>query len=149
LLEWRSMRTLRKFPYYDKISHINRFILQQARNIFFYTMLHYHLGARGSVVGWGFMLKTLRSRVRYQVRSLDFLFSVDLILSTALWPCSRLSPQVKRLSGIFLWVTGCRCIRLTTSPPFASRLSGNVGTSMSQRPVGLHGLLQGQFYFFS
>jgi hypothetical protein len=34
------------------------------------------MGARGSVVGWGIMLPTWRSWVRFQMRSLDFFFSL-------------------------------------------------------------------------
>jgi hypothetical protein len=40
--------------------------------------------ARGSVVGLGIVVHGGRSRVRFPMRSLDF--SVDLILSGALWP---------------------------------------------------------------
>jgi hypothetical protein len=47
------------------------------------------LGARGSIVGWGTMLQTGRSRVGFPMRSLDF--SIDLIFPAAIWPCSRLS----------------------------------------------------------
>jgi hypothetical protein len=43
-----------------------------------------YAGVRGSVVGWGTMLPTGRSRVRVPMRSLDFL--IDLILPAALWP---------------------------------------------------------------
>jgi hypothetical protein len=43
--------------------------------------------ARGSVFGWGPMLQTGRSWVRFTMRSLDF--SIDLILPAALWLCGR------------------------------------------------------------
>jgi hypothetical protein len=37
-------------------------------------------GARGSVVGWGTMLKVGRSRVRFPMKSLDFFNLPDLYL---------------------------------------------------------------------
>jgi hypothetical protein len=44
----------------------------------------------------------------------------------------------------FPGVKGGRIIRLTTSPPSLSQLSRqNVEASMSHKPMGLHGLLQG------
>jgi hypothetical protein len=78
--------------------------------------------ARGSGAGWGTMLQDGRSRVRFPMKSLDF--SVDLILSVALWPLRR--------------------VRLKTSPPSVSRLSReNLGASTFHNPMGLHGPLQG------
>jgi hypothetical protein len=57
-------------------------------------------GARGSVVGWGTMLKAGRSRFRVSMRSLDF--SIDLILPVVLWPWRRLSLWEKLMPGILL-----------------------------------------------
>jgi hypothetical protein len=42
------------------------------------------LRARGNVVAWGTMLRTGRSQVQFQERSLDI--AIDLILPAALWP---------------------------------------------------------------
>jgi hypothetical protein len=46
-------------------------------------ILRLRLGARGSLVGRGTMLKAGRPRVRFPMRSLGF--SIHLILPTALW----------------------------------------------------------------
>jgi hypothetical protein len=59
-------------------------------------------------------------------------------------------PHSKLLLLIYTRVVkGGRHVRLTILLPSVSRLSReNLGTSMSHKPMGLHGLLQGQLYLF-
>jgi hypothetical protein len=56
-------------------------------------------GACGGVVGWGTVLQTGRSQIRFLMVSLEFF--TDIILLAALWP----------------WGKGGRCLGLTTLPP--------------------------------
>jgi hypothetical protein len=63
-------------------------ILKQMNRIHFNTWYSFEGRARGSVVGWGTMLKSGRSQVRVPMR---WIFLIYLILPDALWPFGRLS----------------------------------------------------------
>jgi hypothetical protein len=101
--------------------------------------------ARGSVVDWGTMLLAGRSRVRFSMRSLDF--SIYLILLAAQWPWGLFCLLQKWAPGILLegwraagawgWQSQCHL--------WADCLE-NVGTLTSHKPMGLHGLSQGELY---
>jgi hypothetical protein len=66
--------------------------------------------------------------------------SIDLIL-----PASNRNEYQEYSWG----VKGGRLVRLTTLPTSESRLfREDVGASISHNPMGLHGLLKGQLYYF-
>jgi hypothetical protein len=72
---------IQKLSNYDKIYYNS--IIRYRWNFNLY------IRARGIVVDWGIMLQASRSRVRDQLRSLDF--SIGLIRPAALWSWVRLS----------------------------------------------------------
>jgi hypothetical protein len=61
--------------------------------------------------------------------------------------CSSTGSKSRTISEqvleIFLGVKSSRNIRLTNSPPSVNHYLQNVGTSASQTPMGIDGLLQG------
>jgi hypothetical protein len=72
-------------------------------------------GISGSAIGWGTVLQTGRSRVRFPMVPLEFF--IDIILPVAIWPLGRLSLQQKWVPGIFPRGKGGRYVGLTTLPP--------------------------------
>jgi hypothetical protein len=110
-----------------------------------YLMLHeIWTGARGSVVGWGTVLKVERLRVRDPTRSLIFFFFNLPTSSARTMPWGSLSHLTEMIirteNSSFYEVDHGRCVELKILPLSVSRLSKQCGIlNISQSSTACYG----------
>jgi hypothetical protein len=85
-------------------------------HFYIYVSKYKYMRARGSVVGWGTMLQTRMSRVRFPVRKLDFFFNLPN-LSSRIWALGSTQLLTEMSARNFPRDKGGRNVKLTTLPP--------------------------------
>jgi hypothetical protein len=103
---------------------------------------------RGSVVGWGTHYATSREVAGSSPDEVIGFFNL-LNPSRRTFALVSTQPLAEISTRNFPGGEGGRGVRLTTLPPYVSRLSReNVGASTSRNPMELHVLLQGYVYLY-
>jgi hypothetical protein len=105
------------------------------------------LGVRGGAVGWGTVLQTGRSRVRFPMGSLEFFCA--LILPVALWHWGLLSLWQKWVPGMIFRGKDGWCLGLTTLPSSCAACVEILEPQPSGTPRARPGLQSEGFTFYS
>jgi hypothetical protein len=90
-----AIRELHEIKFQQSLkNNITCFLLQTSILLSIYVCLPLIRGSRGSVVGWDNVLQAGRSRFRSPMSTLDF--SIDLMLSDALWAVGSSQPLTEK-----------------------------------------------------